>query len=42
MLNPVLDFLCEAYTGVVTLEVFSEADFHSSMAALSASLSRLR
>jgi len=42
MLNPVLDFLCEAYTGVLTLEVFSEADFHSSMAALSASLNRGR
>jgi sugar phosphate isomerase/epimerase len=39
-LDPVMDYLCEAYKGVLTLEVFSEADFHSSVAALEASLSR--
>ncbi len=39
-LNPVMDYLCEAFTGVVTLEVFSEADFQSSLAALKASVSR--
>jgi len=39
-LNPVIDYLCEAFTGVVTLEVFSEADFQSSVAALKASISR--
>ena len=33
-LNPVMDYLCEAYMGVLTLEVFSEADFLSSVAAL--------
>lgn len=39
-LNPVVDCLCEAFTGVVTLEVFGEADFQSSVAALAASASR--
>ena len=39
-LDPVMDYLCEAYDGVVTLEVFSEADFHSSVAALKASVDR--
>ncbi len=39
-LNPVVDCLCEAFTGVVTLEVFGEADFQSSLAALRASANR--
>jgi sugar phosphate isomerase/epimerase len=39
-LNPVIDYLGEVYTGVLTLEVFGEADFNTSVAALNASLSR--
>ena len=35
-------YLCEAYTGVVTLEIFNEADFQASVAALNASVNRLR
>ena len=41
-LNLVLDYLNEAYTGVVTLEVFGEADFQTSVAAVKASINRLR
>jgi sugar phosphate isomerase/epimerase len=41
-LNPVMDFLCEAFTGVLTLEVFGEADYHTSVAALNASVNRSR
>lgn len=41
-LNPVLDYLQEAYTGVLTLEVFNEADFQSSVAAMNASLQRMK
>lgn len=33
----VLKFLADRYRGVVTLEIFSEEDFHSSLAAVSAS-----
>jgi len=39
-LNPVIDCLCETFTGVVTLEVFGEADFHSSVDAVNASVNR--
>ncbi len=42
ILNPVMDYLSEAYRGILTLEVFSEADFHSSLAAMHASLNRPR
>lgn len=42
LLDPVIDLLLrEAYAGVLTLEVFGEADFHGSLAALQASLRRL-
>jgi sugar phosphate isomerase/epimerase len=41
-LNPVMDYLNEAYTGVLTLEVFSEADFTASVATMRASLNRSR
>lgn len=39
-LDPVVAFLADHFSGVVTLEVFNEADFHSSLAALRESLER--
>ncbi len=42
ILNPVMDYLSEAYQGILTLEVFSEADFHTSLAAMNVSLNRSR
>ena len=39
-LDPVVDFLRQRFTGVVTLEVFNKADLVSSQAALAASLRR--
>jgi len=40
-LDPVMEFLAERYTGVVTVEVFSEKDFRGSMEAVKQSLHRL-
>jgi sugar phosphate isomerase/epimerase len=39
-LDPVLAFLAARFSGVLTLEVFSQADLESSLAALRASLAR--
>jgi sugar phosphate isomerase/epimerase len=42
-LNPVVEFLLrENYTGVLTLEIFGEDDFHSSLAALEKSVKEIR
>lgn len=41
LLDPVAARLCADYQGVVTLEVFSEADFHDSVAAWRAALARV-
>jgi len=40
-LDPVMEFLAERFTGIVTVEVFSEKDFHGSMEAVKQSLHRL-
>jgi sugar phosphate isomerase/epimerase len=40
-LDPIVAFLVQRFTGVVTLEVFSQEDFLSSQAALTASLARV-
>lgn len=40
-LDRIVEFLAARFTGVVTLEIFSEADWTSSQAALAASLARL-
>lgn len=40
-LDPVIDLLAQRFTGVVTLEVFSQEDFLASRAALAASLARV-
>lgn len=40
-LDPVVAFLHERFTGVLTLEVFNEADLSSSLAALEASIGRV-
>jgi sugar phosphate isomerase/epimerase len=39
-LDPVIAFLAERFSGVLTLEVFNQADLESSQAALAASLAR--
>ncbi len=39
-LDPVIAFLAERFSGVLTLEVFNEADLASSQAALAAAISR--
>jgi sugar phosphate isomerase/epimerase len=39
-LDPVIAFLASRFSGVLTLEVFSQADLESSQAALAASLAR--
>lgn len=42
-LNPVVEFLLrEHYTGVLTLEIFGEDDFYSSLAALEKSVKEIR
>ncbi|MCX6997042.1 MAG: cobamide remodeling phosphodiesterase CbiR [Kiritimatiellaeota bacterium] len=40
-LDPVVDFLKRRFAGVLTLEVFNQADLTSSLAALAASLARI-
>ena len=40
-LDPIVAFLVQHFTGVVTLEVFNQEDFLSSQAALAASLARV-
>ena len=40
-LDPIVAFLAQHFTGVVTLEVFNQEDFLSSQAALAASLARV-
>lgn len=41
-LDPVIAFLAERFTGVLTLEVFNQADLESSQAALAASMGRVK
>jgi sugar phosphate isomerase/epimerase len=40
-LDPVIEHLLEGYHGIVTIEVFSEGDFASSMASIRSSMERL-
>jgi hypothetical protein len=43
LLDPVINLLLiQGYTGVLTLEIFGEADFWSSLEALQASVDRCR